>query len=164
MVEKRFYEVSRVLHPDRFSTAAPELRRNSMDRMTLLNKAYRTLKDPLARRRYVLGLASLGTQSQKKQIPMELADSWFELQDTLAEDSEHAGPKLKIFEEELRTLKQNKAALYKQLEEQADSSGDPLSGACRPILEKLARELESENYLSSLTQDVERIKKRLSIT
>src|SRR6476620_11048898 len=39
-VEKRFYEISRALHPDRFTNADIQSRVLSLERMSFLNRAY----------------------------------------------------------------------------------------------------------------------------
>src|SRR4051794_2946683 len=53
-LEKRFYELSRGLHPDRFSNASPQARNNSLERMSFINQAYGTLKNPSFLREYLL--------------------------------------------------------------------------------------------------------------
>ena len=44
-LERRFRELSRQLHPDRFARAEPRERRLSLERATRLNDAYRALRD-----------------------------------------------------------------------------------------------------------------------
>jgi molecular chaperone HscB len=56
-LERRFREQSRQLHPDRFARAEPRERRVSLERATLLNDAYRALKDWRSRAGYLLKLA-----------------------------------------------------------------------------------------------------------
>lgn len=48
-------------HPDRFVSANVEARRASAERASDLNEAYRTLKDPLSRARYLLARAGIDT-------------------------------------------------------------------------------------------------------
>jgi molecular chaperone HscB len=56
-VERRFRDLSRQLHPDRFARAEARERRLSLDRATRLNDAYRALKDWRLRAAYLLKLA-----------------------------------------------------------------------------------------------------------
>ncbi len=56
-LERRFRDLSRQLHPDRFARAAPRERRFSLDRATRLNDAYRALKDWRTRAACLLKLA-----------------------------------------------------------------------------------------------------------
>ncbi|HEY6098811.1 MAG TPA: Fe-S protein assembly co-chaperone HscB [Anaeromyxobacter sp.] len=56
-LERRFRELSRHLHPDRFARAEPRERRLSLERATRLNDAYRYLKDWRLRAAYLLKIA-----------------------------------------------------------------------------------------------------------
>jgi molecular chaperone HscB len=56
-LERRFRDLSRQLHPDRFARAEPRERRLSLERATRLNDAYRYLKDWRLRAAYLLRLA-----------------------------------------------------------------------------------------------------------
>jgi molecular chaperone HscB len=55
-LERRFHERSRPVHPDRFARAAPAERRASLERATLLNQAYRALRDPWRRAEHLVEL------------------------------------------------------------------------------------------------------------
>ncbi len=57
-LERRFRELSRQLHPDRFARAEARERRLSLERSTRLNDAYRNMKDWRLRAAYLLQLAS----------------------------------------------------------------------------------------------------------
>jgi len=57
LLELRYRELQRNLHPDRFVNAGDRERLLSVHRAALINEAYRTLKDPLLRGRYLLELA-----------------------------------------------------------------------------------------------------------
>ena len=53
--------MQRLLHPDRFATKAPSEKALSQRQATSLNDAYETLKDPLSRADYLIGLEGGGT-------------------------------------------------------------------------------------------------------
>jgi molecular chaperone HscB len=83
-LEKRFYALSRKLHPD--------LRRNPAERAeaeeatAVLNDAYRTLKDPIKRAEYVLKQEGFDIGEQgTKDVPPELLEEVFELNMMLEE-------------------------------------------------------------------------------
>src|SRR6202011_5503872 len=95
-LEKQFYTMSRRLHPDRFASKQEA----ALAQSSLLNDAYRTLKDPISRTQYLLKLegveleeqskaateAARATGEQKKQVvPPELLEEVFELNMQLQE-------------------------------------------------------------------------------
>ena len=53
-LKKRFYERSRQWHPDRFSRAGAVEQQLALDMTAVLNDAFRTLRDPVARAEYFL--------------------------------------------------------------------------------------------------------------
>ncbi len=52
----RYRELARATHPDRYAAAADAERRYAVQLAARVNEAYRTLKDPLERARYLLAL------------------------------------------------------------------------------------------------------------
>ena len=99
-LEKQFYTLSRKLHPDRFAAKPVAEQEAALAQSSLLNDAYRTLKDPIARTQYLLTLegiqleeqskaatdAARASGQQKKQVvPPELLEEVFELNMQLAE-------------------------------------------------------------------------------
>jgi molecular chaperone HscB len=58
-LERRYKELTRLLHPDRFARADERARRASLQRSMQLNQAWRTLKDPVRRAEYLLSLAGV---------------------------------------------------------------------------------------------------------
>ena len=53
-LKKHFYERSRQWHPDRFSRASADEQQKSLEMTSMLNDAFRTLRDPIARAEYFL--------------------------------------------------------------------------------------------------------------
>jgi DnaJ-domain-containing protein 1 len=157
LLQKHFYEASRVLHPDRFTSAGPDSRSFSLERMSLVNEAYRTLKNPEELRDYILKLR--GNKSEEKaKMPLDLAESWFELQDSLVDDPGTATDKLRVFEKELGVFKEQAEAEILALELAYDQTHSETERA--HILKDLARKTLELNYLKSMDRDVERIKKK----
>jgi molecular chaperone HscB len=158
-LDRRFYELSREAHPDRFATAGPEQLKSAVERMSLINEGYRTLKDPVELRQYFLSLQGFEIPAAKKaQIPAELAESWFELQDILAEDPERAVAKVTDFERKLADSRTRGANELVEIEQLIDR----IAGDRIPIgeLERLSNAIRAQNYLASLERDVERIAQR----
>src|SRR3984893_10914985 len=85
-LEQRFHSLSWKLHPDNFVRASEDERQLSLDRSSQLNDAYRTLQNPVARVEYLLGVAGMRKEGQKKQqAPPELLEEVFELNESLDE-------------------------------------------------------------------------------
>ncbi len=86
MLQQRFYELSRELHPDRFMRKPEAERQQALDKSSELNDAYRTLKDPLKRVYYVLSREGFDVAEQRsKDVPPELLEEVFELNMALEE-------------------------------------------------------------------------------
>lgn len=60
-LEERYRELQGRVHPDRFAAGSEAERRVAMQWATRANEAYRTLRDPLARGRYLLQLKGYDT-------------------------------------------------------------------------------------------------------
>lgn len=56
LLAERYHDLQRVLHPDRFAAAGERERRLSVEASARINDAHQTLRDPLARARYLLEL------------------------------------------------------------------------------------------------------------
>ena len=99
-LEKEFYVLSRKLHPDLNARADNKEQEWSLQQSSLLNDAYRTLKDPIKRTHYLLRLEGVELEEQsksateqaraegtiKKQIvPPDLLEEVFELNMQLEE-------------------------------------------------------------------------------
>src|SRR5256714_2824452 len=66
-LDERFRALSRKMHPDRFVRATAQERRYSLEQTTLLNEAYKTLKDPVRRAEHLLQLR--GIKGDPKMSP-----------------------------------------------------------------------------------------------
>jgi molecular chaperone HscB len=64
-MERRYKEYARAVHPDKFARADAQARRAATQRTVALNEAWRTLRDPVARAEYLLGLlgVAVGTEA-----------------------------------------------------------------------------------------------------
>src|SRR5271166_2988955 len=85
-LEQKFHSLSWKLHPDNFMRATEFERQLSLDRSSQLNDAYRTLRDPVVRVEYLLGISGMRKEGQKKQqAPPELLEEVFDLNEWLDE-------------------------------------------------------------------------------
>jgi molecular chaperone HscB len=93
-LKKRFYERSRKWHPDRFSRASAAEQEKALEMTAVLNDAFRTLRDPVARAEYFLKENGF---ELSKEAPPELLEEVFELNmalEELREGDDSARPQL----------------------------------------------------------------------
>jgi molecular chaperone HscB len=92
-LERSFYRLSRKLHPDLYAQASPREQQWSLDQTSLLNDAYRTLKNPIPRTEYLLKLEGIVLEAGKSEdgkpkdsrVPPDLLEEVFELNMQLEE-------------------------------------------------------------------------------
>lgn len=99
-LENSFYAQSRKFHPDRFAARPVAEQEAALGASSRLNDAYRTLREPIARTEYLLGLEGIQLEEQsraatdaakaagieKKQVaPPDLLEEAFELNMQLEE-------------------------------------------------------------------------------
>ena len=64
-LERAFYKLSRKLHPDVYARASEQEQQWSLEQTSLLNDAYRTLKNPIARTEYFLKLEGVEIEQDR---------------------------------------------------------------------------------------------------
>src|SRR5580693_4485544 len=76
-VEKRHRELSRALHPDRYSDAGAAERRLTLAKAVEVNEAWRAVRDPVARAEALFGLAGIavGERNEPKPSPALLMEA-----------------------------------------------------------------------------------------
>ncbi|HEX8986240.1 MAG TPA: Fe-S protein assembly co-chaperone HscB [Bryobacteraceae bacterium] len=151
-LEQRFYELSRKLHPDRFLRATAAERERSLEASALLNDAYRTLRNPVARAEHLLKLEGREADGSA-QAPPELLAEVFELNEALEEvrdGREAARPGLERDWQRFLVLLGEADAHLDSLSRRYDS-GEP--GA----LEQIRTVLMRRRYLANLLAQVDRV-------
>src|SRR5882757_2215966 len=94
-LERDFYKLSRRLHPDLYARKSAEEQAWSLRQSSLLNDAYRTLKEPVARTTYLLKVEGVriedensetrDLQAKQNRVPADLLEEVFELNMQLEE-------------------------------------------------------------------------------
>jgi molecular chaperone HscB len=169
-LERAFYRKSREVHPDRFAQAGPEKQQWSLDQTSLLNDAYRALKDPIARTEYLLRLEGVALQEdaagkqEKKNAPPELLAEVFELNMQLEEMRMNAQ-----MGEEDPQLRADLETARAQFEAQLEATGVALrkhwaawdqalaaedGSGKQAALDAMAALLDKRRYVRNLVRDV----------
>jgi molecular chaperone HscB len=178
-LEREFYELSRKLHPDLNARADKREQEWSLEQSSLLNDAYRTLKDPIRRTQYLLGLEGVELEEQsksatekaraagevKKQIvPPDLLEEVFELNMQLEEArmnkkmGESDPALLKDLEAQKAAFEQKYEALSQELKGHWDewdlASVSEDAAPRRRALDGMVDLLNRRSYIRNLVRDV----------
>ncbi|MDQ2775938.1 MAG: Fe-S protein assembly co-chaperone HscB [Acidobacteriota bacterium] len=158
-LRKRFYELSRQWHPDRFSRKSSEEQADSLEATAILNDGYRTLRDPVKRAEYLLTEEGFPIGEQRsKDVPPELLEEVFELNmmlEDLKSGEESARPQLESakgsfikmrgdIDHEVQTL----FAKYDAAESQSETA--------KQSLHEIRGSLNRRRYVENLIRDVEK--------
>jgi molecular chaperone HscB len=172
-LERNFYRLSRKLHPDLYAQASLQEQQWSLDQTSLLNDAYRTLKNPIARTEYLLGLEGVVLEAGKSEdgkpkdsrVPPDLLEEVFELNMQLEEMRMNRkmgedDPQLRAdldearvqFESQLAGVDTSLQALSTRWDEAIDSA------AAEPektkIKDQIVALLDRRRYIRNLVRDV----------
>jgi len=154
MLQQRFYELSRELHPDRFMRSPEAERQKALEMSSALNDAYRTLKDPIKRAQYLLSREGfeIGVE-RSKDVPPELLEEVFELNLALEEmrsGDDSARPQLEAAEKNFAAMLENVDRQLSELFEQYDRSKS------RDTLSAIRGVLNRRKYIQNLVGEVQK--------
>ena len=157
-LQKRFYSLSRQLHPDRFTRSTPTERQYSLEATAILNDGYRVLRDPVSRAEYVLRQRGFDVGEQRsKDVPPELLEEVFELNMALEElkvGDESAREQLEESRAKFRSMRDEVDSQLQQLFVRYDESAD--QDSANAILQEIRGVLNRRRYIRSLVDQVER--------
>jgi molecular chaperone HscB len=84
-VKKKFYELSRLYHPDRFAQGEPGEITKALSMSALTNEAYKTFKSEDATMKYVLKLHEVLEDEEKYNLPPNFLMEMMELNEAVSE-------------------------------------------------------------------------------
>jgi molecular chaperone HscB len=126
LVEERFKELNRRLHPDRFAQRAARERRLSLEWTTAVNDAARTLKDPLRRASYLLKARGIDLDKESgpgamSRLPPDFLEEVLEIREGFAEaraarDLERVRALAQKVEEQTRRVEAELRSAFERLE------------------------------------------------
>lgn len=165
-LEKTFYALSRQFHPDYFMNESDAERLASMERSSLLNDAYRTLREPLQRAKYLLALEGY-KEAEKKSPPADLLEEVFELNMQVEElkaakkmgDEDEIVEARSALEEALSLLndrlKELDARLF-QFFDEWDAAVDKatIETEKKALLDQMSELLSQRSYIRNLVRDI----------
>jgi molecular chaperone HscB len=153
-LQKRFYDLSRQYHPDRSQTKSAAEQQAVLDKSSLLNDAYRVLRDPIQRAEYVLKQAGFDIGEQRsKDVPPELLEEVFELNMALEElrsGDDSARDQLEQAREKFIGMRDEIDAGLSKLFAKYDAAKD------RESLAEIRAVLNRRRYIRNLVNEVEK--------
>lgn len=179
LLEREFYELSRKLHPDLCARADAREQEWSLEQSSLLNDAYRTLKDPIKRTEYLLRLegvelkeqskaatekARASGQIKKQVVPPDLLEEVFELnlqleelrmQKKMGEDDpaliEEIGKQKLELEEKYESLSDELKTYWNDWDQ---LPSDATEESRKKVSDKMVDLLNRRSYIRNLVRDV----------
>jgi molecular chaperone HscB len=154
-LQAKYYQLSRLLHPDRFIRRSELERSYSLDATSLLNTGYRVLRDPAERAEYVLKQEGFDIGEQRsKDVPPELLEEVFELNMALEE--------LKMGDEEARGAVEEARRKFIGMRESVDREMECLfrkwdETKDRGVLQQIRGLLNRRRYIMNLVNEVENV-------
>lgn len=176
--ESRFHALSRKFHPDYFQDKSAREREISQDNASFLNKAYRTLRDPVTRVEYLIRLERGSGGPVRAEAPPDLLEEVLDLREKIEETEtlKHGINPEKLenarsgIKKELESLNQRLALLqarFKDLSGQWDrlqdrareggSDGRELAAQKGKVLEEFGKVLSHRTYLTNLVNEIKRV-------
>src|SRR5713101_2225529 len=165
-LEQKFLQLSWMLHPDNFVNASEQERDLSLKRSSELNDAYRTLRDPVGRVEYLLGIEGTRKEGEhKQQAPPELLEEVFELNESLDElrAAKASGGDLAALKSRLESaekhFQEKLGEVDSRLQEAAREWDAALSGDAatrKKIMARLNELLNRRSYIRNLVANVQK--------
>ena len=120
-LDRRYRELQREVHPDRFATAPDAERRVSMQLATRVNEAYQTLKSPLRRAVYILQLRGVDPKFETNTaMPAGFLMEQMSWRERIEADSEKPEALLQL----QAGLRDESGKIYEKLHDQLDQGRD----------------------------------------
>ncbi len=165
-LERKFLQLSWKLHPDNFVSASEQERELSLKRSSELNDAYRTLRDPIARVEYLLGIEGARKEGQhKQQAPPELLEEVFELNESLDQlrEARASAGDLGALKSQLESAGKNFQEKLGEVDLQLqaaarewDAAPDGDAAARKQIMGRLNDLLNRRSYIRNLVTNVQK--------
>jgi molecular chaperone HscB len=147
-LDSRYRELQRRFHPDRFAAASEAERRLSVQMAAQINAAYQTLRDPVARGRYLLGLSGVRTDEETDtRMDAAFLMEQMELREAL-DEARQAADRFAVLAQLGRRVEESlelkTAALQRHFADNTDAARERARNVVREMqfLQKLAREIE----------------------
>ena len=184
-LEKEFYKLSRRLHPDVYARASAGEQQWSTQKSSLLNDAYRTLRDPIARTEYLLELEGVKMEEQSRAatdearaqgkqkqqvVPPDLLEEVFEfnmqleemrMSNKMGERDEQVAKDLELaksrFEQMLSSSNDDLRKLWNEWDRVIAAGADAEDPQRTAVRDNMVALLNRRSYVRNLVRDVNEV-------
>lgn len=153
-LSNRYRKLQHTVHPDKFANASDLERRLSMQRSTLINEAYQTLKSPLQRARYLLQLNGVDlSRDTSTSMDSEFLMQQMRLREELEQVRSSSDPesKLLVLTKEIEQAIADQILVLSRLFNESDDSN----------LEQIADYVRRMQFMMKLQQETEELEEEL---
>jgi molecular chaperone HscB len=161
-LQRRFYDLSRRHHPDFHQTAGAEAQATALEASALVNRAYRTLRDPISRVEYLIALEE-GREireetSAKPRPPTDLLEEMLEVQEALEEAKSarltaETSARLRAERERLEARRRAEETAVIDGAAEWDDAVERLAERA-PLLDRFKQRLAARAYLRTVIDDL----------
>ncbi len=155
-LEKKYYEKCRQFHPDRISRSDQTEVLKNQKITAEINEAYSQLKDSKLRLEALLIQAGIETDI-KIEIPTELAEEFFEIQELSMKSDEPVFKEAEQFLEKIKKLSTLKLSEAISLAKKIDWSKNQIAQTYTDEIQEIKYILSYRNYLNSLVSNTEKL-------
>lgn len=155
-LEIRFLELSRKYHPDRFASKTPLENQIAHEYSSAVNNAYRTLKEPVSRAKYVVERQLGSIEEKSAHVPPEMAEFFFEIHDVLDTIRESNGNPPESALQEVQKAEKELREKVKELEANLQEHFKLFDSAPeKNKLEKIKEILSERSYIKSFLRQID---------
>ncbi|HXN06012.1 MAG TPA: Fe-S protein assembly co-chaperone HscB [Nitrospiria bacterium] len=176
--ESQFHALSRKFHPDYFQDKSSREREISQDNASFINKAYRTLRDPVTRVEYLIRIERGSNGPVRAEAPPDLLEEVLELREKLEEtellkkgnDPSRLENAREGIKRELENLNQRLEAFQARFQNLSDewdrlqdrarkggSDGLEMTAKKGKVLEEFSKVLSHRTYLLNLVSEIRKV-------
>jgi molecular chaperone HscB len=115
-LRSKFMQLSRRYHPDFYTNESPEAQEESLEKIALVNNAWKTFQHPEETIAYVLQLKGLLTEEEKYQLDPDFLMEMMDINEAISEEDPTNMPaiieRLQVLQEEIYTPVRDIIATY----------------------------------------------------
>jgi molecular chaperone HscB len=144
-LDRAYRSLQSEVHPDQFASASDADRRRAMQASTRVNEAYRTLKDPVERARYLISLRGADPLDERDTtLPLDFLEAQLERRERAALAAD-AGD-MDVLDRILAEVRDDFAARQQQVADLLDVTGD---------VQRARTTVRELRFLSKVADDVD---------